>query len=101
MVVDQYNQDVHEVEVVTGTRWSNVFAGDRFGVNSMHHQALRTLGSDVRAIAHADDGTIEAIEVEGADHVLGVQWHPELLRHRREHLALFGWLATTAANHAR
>lgn len=97
MVVEKYNQDVHEVELVPGTRWSSLFADDRLGVNSMHHQALRTLGTNVRAIAHADDGTIEAIEVDGADRVLGVQWHPELLRHRDEHLALFTWLARTAA----
>jgi putative glutamine amidotransferase len=99
MVVEQYNQDVHEVELVPGTHWSSLFAGDRIGVNSMHHQALRTLGTKVRAIAHADDGTIEAVDVEGADSVLGVQWHPELLRHRDEHLALFIWLARTADGH--
>jgi putative glutamine amidotransferase len=101
MVVEKYNQDVHQVELVPGSRWSSVFAGVRFGVNSMHHQALRDLGSNVRAIAHADDGTIEAVEVDDADRVLGVQWHPELLRHRPEHLAIFRWLTTTAAERTR
>ena len=29
------------------------------------------------------------VELDTAPAVLGVQWHPELLRHRGDHLALF------------
>jgi putative glutamine amidotransferase len=58
-------------------------------VNSLHHQVIDRLGDGVRAVARNDDGQIEAIEIESAPAVLGVQWHPELLRHRHDHLALF------------
>jgi len=36
------------------------------------------LGAGLRATAWTDDGLIEGIEVEGADWIVGVQWHPEM-----------------------
>ena len=48
-------------------------------VNSLHHQAVREPGKDLRPIAWAEDGVIEAVQNENlSEHfVLGVQWHPE------------------------
>lgn len=44
-------------------------------VNSYHHQALRSLGQGVRAVASAPDGIVEAIEVSSAPApCIGVQW---------------------------
>ncbi len=48
-------------------------------VNSTHHQVLDKLGSNLRIAATADDGVVEAIELEGQDFMVGVQWHPEHL----------------------
>lgn len=46
-------------------------------VNSLHHQAIKRLADDLQAVAHSDDGIIEAVEgVDGLD-TLGIQWHPE------------------------
>ena len=48
-------------------------------VNSHHHQAIRSVGSNLEAIAWASDGIIEAVQDSRPDRfVLGVQWHPEL-----------------------
>ncbi len=48
-------------------------------VNSHHHQAIRSVGSNLMATAWASDGIVECIEDERGDRfVLGVQWHPEL-----------------------
>lgn len=48
-------------------------------VNTVHHQAVKTLGKDLEVYATSDDGFIEAFgytkEPEGK--VMGVQWHPE------------------------
>ena len=44
---------------------------------SYHHQATETPGEDVRIVGHADDGTIEALEVISRDWTVAVQWHPE------------------------
>jgi putative glutamine amidotransferase len=94
MQMDRWNDDVHALDFEPTSSW-RALAG-RHGVNSLHHQAIDRFGDGVRAVARADDGTIEAIEVDDAGHVLGVQWHPELLRHRPEHLALFTRLVDLA-----
>lgn len=55
-------------------------------VNSLHHQSLRRIPAQLRAVAHSPDGVIEAIE-GGADlkgFVLGVQCHAETLWQRSE-----------------
>ena len=92
MVREHWNEDVHDVELAPSAALVTVVGRGRVGTNSLHHQTLDRLGDNVRAVAHAGDGTVEAIEVTGATNVLGVQWHPELLRHRPEHLALFAQL---------
>ena len=48
-------------------------------VNSSHHQAIRKLGNDLKAIAWASDGIVECIQdTREGRFALGVQWHPEL-----------------------
>jgi putative glutamine amidotransferase len=94
--VAHYNEVVHEVDVEqssTLARWTET---TRIGVNSLHHQAVATAGSQTTITGYATDGTIEAIEVAGKP-VVGVQWHPELIRHRPEHLALFRTLVSIAS----
>jgi putative glutamine amidotransferase len=47
-------------------------------VNSLHQQAIDRPGKGVIVEGNADDGTIEAIRVEGIPgFAMGVQWHPE------------------------
>lgn len=47
-------------------------------VNSIHHQAIKTLGRDVVVEAMSEgDNMIEAIRYRKADFVVGLQWHPE------------------------
>jgi putative glutamine amidotransferase len=71
-------------------------SGEALEVNSFHHQAVDTPGSGLRAVAHAADGTVEAIEDPARPFLLGVQWHAETLTGRPEHAALFGGLAEAA-----
>lgn len=48
-------------------------------VNSHHHQAIGQIGKDLRPIAEAVDGVIEAVEdTREGRFTLGAQWHPEL-----------------------
>ena len=62
-----------------GTRTAAAMS-DRSGpVNSLHHQAVATLGAALRVSACAADGVIEAIEARGEGFAIGVQWHPEKL----------------------
>lgn len=71
----------HSVQLVEPSLLNTIYsevADDTRGirVNSFHHQAVEVPGRGLRIAAVAFDGTIEAIELEGAP-VVGVQWHPE------------------------
>jgi putative glutamine amidotransferase len=45
--------------------------------SSFHHQAIDRLAPGLVETGWADDGTIEAVEVDGDGWLVGVQWHPE------------------------
>lgn len=52
--------------------------GQRASAPCYHHQSLDRLGRGLRAAAHADDGTVETVEMpEAPGWVLGTQFHPE------------------------
>ena len=50
--------------------------GERFTVNSAHHQCVDRLGDGLRAAAWSEDGVIEACRHKSLP-VYSVQWHPE------------------------
>jgi len=68
----------HAVRVAADSRLAALLDGAEITVASWHHQAIDRLGEGLRAVAWADDGTIEAVEVEEWPALWAVQWHPEL-----------------------
>jgi len=73
-----YNAYVHDVIVAPNALLYEIAAAKRFPVNSMHHQAIAELGKGLHAVAHSEDGVIEAVELDGySNFFVGVQWHPE------------------------
>lgn len=46
-------------------------------VRCHHHQAIDRLADGLVVTGRAEDGTIEAVELDGFPFVVGVQWHPE------------------------
>jgi len=66
----------HEVEIEPETKLAGIL-GKRAPVKSHHHQGLDRLGEGLRVAAHAEDGTVEAIEDPSQRFALGVLWHPE------------------------
>jgi putative glutamine amidotransferase len=69
----------HPVQLEAGSALTTLFGCEALGrVASWHHQAVRRLGEGLRPAAHAADGTVEALELEGAPWLQAVQWHPEL-----------------------
>jgi putative glutamine amidotransferase len=86
----------HTVHVDEGTRLASLVGTRPLRVNSFHHQAVDVLGRGLRAVAHAADGTVEAIEAPGAGFVLGVQWHVEGLLAVPRHRVVFEALAVAA-----
>jgi putative glutamine amidotransferase len=67
------------VRVVEGTLLHRLAGLTEFAVNSMHHQAIDRLGTELVASAIAPDGVIEGIESTDDYFLVGVQWHPEAL----------------------
>jgi len=68
----------HTVTPVPGTYYASLVP-EPTSVLTYHHQAVDRLAPGLVASAHADDGTVEAVEAVGAGGwVLGVQWHPEM-----------------------
>ena len=66
----------HDVELLEGTRVASLL-GERAPVKSHHHQGLGRLGEGLVEAAHADDGTLEALEDPSKRFTVGVLWHPE------------------------
>ena len=76
----------HDVAVIENTRLRKCLGCEHIGVNSTHHQAVKTLGEGLVASAIASDGIVEAFEDPAHKYFLGVQWHPEAmddLTHRK------------------
>ena len=66
----------HNVTLEKGTKLASVL-GDRAPVKSHHHQGFGRVGEGLRVAAHAEDGTVEAVEDPSHRFALGVLWHPE------------------------
>jgi putative glutamine amidotransferase len=93
---ESYGETVHAVHLDPGCRLAGVLGRTDIEVNSIHHQAVGTVGPGVRAVGWAPDGTIEAIEVDDHPELVAVQWHPELLEDDGVHQGLFRSLVDAA-----
>ncbi len=82
-------EPTHEVHVQPDSRLAELLGTTDLAVNSFHHQGIEKLGTGLRAVAWASDGTIEGIEDAERPFCVGVQWHAELLIERGEETALF------------
>jgi putative glutamine amidotransferase len=86
----------HNVRLEPGTRLAAVVGRDEITVNTRHKQAIARTGNGLRVIAKALDGVVEGIEDPDHPFFMAVQWHPENLSDRPEHLAPFKLLVTSA-----
>jgi putative glutamine amidotransferase len=86
----------HLVRLEPGTRLAQAVGGEEITVNTRHKQSIRTTGRGLRIIAKAPDGIVEGIEDPSHPFFMAVQWHPENLSDRPEHMAPFKLLVTAA-----
>ena len=89
-------KSTHQVRVQRRSAIGRAIRQGAVAVNTFHHQAVDALGSGLRAVAHAPDGVVEAIEATDRPHFRGVQWHAETLVDAPAHLALFRALVQAA-----
>ena len=92
---------MHEIEIRGGTRLRDILGSERMEVNSAHHQAPKRLGNALVETATAADGVIEAFEAAGDRFLLGVEWHPDLMRDHPEQRRLFEALVDEAGRRPR
>lgn len=70
----------HDLVLVEDSMLAAILGTNRVATNSRHHQGVRNVGSGLRAVGHAPDGLVEAIEsTDGSRFTIGVQSHPESL----------------------
>ncbi|NIA71001.1 gamma-glutamyl-gamma-aminobutyrate hydrolase family protein [Pelagibius litoralis] len=68
----------HPVRLRPDGPFATMASAESLMVNSLHWQALDRIADGLTEEAWAEDGTVEAVSVSGADaFALGVQWHPE------------------------
>ena len=79
MQISRNRSDIsHSVSLTSDSLLCDFFP-EFFYVNSFHHQCIKTPGSNIRILATASDGVVEAIEYTCSKFAVGVQWHPECM----------------------
>ena len=72
-----YDRTAHPVTIQKDTPLYHILKKEQMGVNSYHHQAVKTLSPDFQKTAISEDGLIEGIYMPSRKFIMGVQWHPE------------------------
>lgn len=75
----QHRHVLSQLTLREGTEVQHVLGRRQITISCYHHQAVDQIGTGLRVTALADDGVIEAIELEQPTDrwLLAVQWHPE------------------------
>ncbi|MGN1182368.1 MAG: gamma-glutamyl-gamma-aminobutyrate hydrolase family protein [Faecalibacillus sp.] len=74
-----YDQAVHENYIVKDTPLYALLQKEKIKVNSYHHQAIKDLSCQLKAMAYSEDGLIEAIFHPDKRYLRAIQWHPEYM----------------------
>lgn len=73
-----YHRFTHRVVFEPGSQLREMYGAQGGVINSVHHQAVRTLGDGLEVEARSvEDGIIESVRLAGSPYAVGVQWHPE------------------------
>jgi gamma-glutamyl-gamma-aminobutyrate hydrolase PuuD len=74
---DNFMDDVDHNDRLSNYHWvKDIRGGDKFLVNSRHHQHCSTIGKNLRAVYYSADLAVEGF-VSRDGMILGIQWHPE------------------------
>lgn len=72
-----YDRAVHSVAILPETPLAALLGRAELGVNSYHHQAIKSLAPGLAEMARSEDGLVEAVYMPDKSFVWAVQWHPE------------------------
>lgn len=76
--IGNFEGNWHSVEIRPGSLLAGLYEGAHIDAPSHHHQAIDRVGAGLTVSAVAADGVPEAVEHDGSDFALAVQWHPEI-----------------------
>jgi putative glutamine amidotransferase len=68
---------IHHVRLDPESRLAQLIDETRLDVNSLHHQAVKSVAPRLRVTGKSDDGVIESLESDDRRFLIAVQWHPE------------------------
>lgn len=83
---------IHDVNIETDTKLYEIVNEKNIRVNSIHHQAINNLGTDLKISAKSPDGVVEGIELTNNWDAIGIQWHPENMIDDPVSSKIFQWL---------
>lgn len=72
------NPTEHPITIEPDSKLAQIMGQTEVTTASWHHQAVRQPAPGLQVVAHAPDGTIEAVEMPDHPWLIAVQWHPEL-----------------------
>ena len=84
------NSVTHKIDLKPQSKLTDIFGGKSIGVNSFHHQGVKSVPTNAKVAAESPDHVIEAVEFTGGhSFAVGVQWHPEMMYDSKEQMKLF------------
>lgn len=89
------------VDLVPDSRLAQILGATQVRVNALHRQGVDRLGDGLRITGRDRNGLVQAIEVEQAAFIIGVQWHPEFMPQIPQQQRLFRELVREAHNRRR
>lgn len=88
---------VHSARALPASKARWILGQAPVEVNSLHHQAVETIGEGLAVTALSPDGVVEAMEDPHHPFFMGVQWHPEEIQDRPDMRALLCAFVEAAA----
>ena len=86
---ESLNNAIHKINIESNNIMYDIYKTNEISVASMHSFMVARVPNDIIVSARADDGVIEAVEyTKNNANILGVQYHPEILRDTK----IFNWL---------
>ncbi len=71
------HEGTHFITIKEESLLYKILGKDKIVVNSFHHQAIKLSAPNIIVVGKANDGIIEAVEIDDYPFCLSVQWHPE------------------------
>jgi putative glutamine amidotransferase len=79
----------HNINIEINTILHKIVGKSVISTNSHHQEAIASVKDPIITSARAEDGVIEAIELQDKKFVVAIQWHPEMLCAKSEQITNF------------